>query len=44
MNLLLLAVEHNTPYNYFPIALQLVVAIGFVGVMMGATHQVFSRS
>ena len=38
MNLLLLAVEHNTPFNYFPIALQLVIAIGFVIVMMGATH------
>ena len=38
MNLLLLAVEHNTPFNYFPIALQLVIAIGFVVVMMGATH------
>ncbi len=38
MNLLLLAAEHNTPYNYFPIALQLVVAIGFVLVMLAATH------
>ena len=38
MNYLLLAVDHNTPFNYFPIALQLVVAIGFVGVMMGVTH------
>ena len=38
MNLLLLAVEHNTPFNYFPIALQLVIAIGFIIVMMGATH------
>src|SRR5580693_8582804 len=38
MNLILLAVEHNTPFNYFPIALQLVIAIGFVIVMMGATH------
>ncbi len=38
MNLLLLAVDHNTPFNYFPIALQLVIAIGFVVVMMGATH------
>jgi len=38
MNLLLLAVEHNTPFNYFPIALQLVIAIGFVTVMMGVTH------
>jgi NADH-quinone oxidoreductase subunit A len=38
MNLLLLAVEHNTPFNYFSIALQLVIAIGFIIVMMGATH------
>jgi len=38
MNLLLLAVEHNTPFNYFPIALQLVIAIGFIIVMMGGTH------
>jgi len=38
MNLLLLAVEHNTPFNYFPIALQLVIAIGFIIVMMSATH------
>src|SRR5580704_2365585 len=38
MNLLLLAVEHNTPFNYFPIALQLVIAIGFIIVMMGASH------
>jgi NADH-quinone oxidoreductase subunit A len=38
MNLLLLAVEHNTPFNYFPVALQLVIAIGFIIVMMAATH------
>lgn len=38
MNLLLLAVEHNTPFNYFPIALQIVIAIGFVIVMMAASH------
>ncbi len=38
MNLLLLAADHSTPFNYFPIALQLVVAIGFVVVMMGVTH------
>lgn len=38
MNILLLAVEHNTPFNYFPIALQLIIAIGFIIVMMGATH------
>lgn len=28
----------NTSFNYFPIVVQLVVAIGFVMVMMGATH------
>jgi NADH-quinone oxidoreductase subunit A len=38
MNLFLLAVDHNTPINYFPIALQLVIAIGFIIVMMGASH------
>ena len=38
MNILLLAVEHNTPFNYFPIALQLVIAIGFVIMMMVASH------
>lgn len=38
MNFILLAVQENTPFNYFPIALQLVVAIGFVVVMMGVTH------
>ena len=38
MNLLLQAATHNTPFNYFPIALQLVIAIGFVIVMMAVTH------
>ncbi|MBL7717917.1 MAG: NADH-quinone oxidoreductase subunit A [Flavipsychrobacter sp.] len=38
MDLLLLATDQNTPFNYFPIALQLVVAIGFVIVMMVVTH------
>jgi NADH-quinone oxidoreductase subunit A len=38
MNFLLLAVEHNTPINYFPIALQLVIAVGFVIVMMVVSH------
>ena len=28
----------NTPTNYFPIVLQIVLAIAFVGIMMGATH------
>jgi NADH-quinone oxidoreductase subunit A len=38
MSFLMLAAETNTPFNYFPVALQLVVAIGFIVVMMGATH------
>ena len=38
MNLLLQATAHNGPFDYFPIALQIVVAIGFVVAMMGATH------
>src|ERR1700749_3996567 len=38
MNFLLLAAAPNTPFNYFPVALQLVVAIGFVVIMMGVTH------
>lgn len=37
MNISLL-VATNTPFNYFPIALQLVVAVGFVVVMMAVTH------
>lgn len=28
----------NSPINYFPILVQVIVAIGFVAVMMGATH------
>lgn len=28
----------NTSFNYFPIVVQLVLAIGFVAVMMGGTH------
>lgn len=35
-NLLLQAT--NTPINYFPVVLQLIVAVGFVGVMMVVTH------
>jgi NADH-quinone oxidoreductase subunit A len=35
---LLLQAVQNTPINYFPIALQLVVAVGFVVVMMALTH------
>jgi NADH-quinone oxidoreductase subunit A len=38
MNLLLLAADHNTPVNYFPIALQLAIAIGFIAVMMIVSH------
>lgn len=40
MNFILLAAVsgHNTPLNYLPVALQIVVAIGFVAVMMGVTH------
>lgn len=38
MNFLLLAADHNTPINYLPVALQLLVAVGFVVVMMGVTH------
>jgi NADH-quinone oxidoreductase subunit A len=30
--------ENSSSANYFPIGLQLLFAIGFVGVMMGATH------
>ncbi len=28
----------NEPISYFPIVIQIIVAIGFVAVMMGATH------
>ncbi len=28
----------NTPFNYFPIVIQIIIAIGFVAVMMGVTH------
>ena len=38
MHSLLLAVDENTPFNYFPVALQIVIAIGFVGIMMGVSH------
>ena len=38
MNFLMMAAEPNTPFNYFPIALQIVVARGFVVVMMVVTH------
>jgi NADH-quinone oxidoreductase subunit A len=38
MNFLLLSVDQNTPINYFPIALQLVIAVGFIVVMMLVSH------
>jgi NADH-quinone oxidoreductase subunit A len=38
MHSLFLAVDQNTPFNYFPVALQLIVAVGFVVVMMVVTH------
>jgi len=38
MNFLILAAGHSTPTNYFPIALQLVIAVGFVVVMMLVSH------
>ena len=38
MHISLLQAATNTPYSYFPVVLQLVVAVGFVGVMMAVTH------
>ncbi len=38
MNLFLLAVNQQTPFSYFPVALQLIVAIGFVVVTIGASQ------
>jgi NADH-quinone oxidoreductase subunit A len=38
MNLLYLVAVENRPMNYFPIVLQLVIAVGFIIVMMGVTH------
>ena len=35
--MLLLEIQ-NTPFNYAPVAIQLILAIGFVGIMMAATH------
>lgn len=35
---LLFDAAQNTPGNYLPVALQAVVAVGFVGIMMAATH------
>lgn len=38
MHISLLQAATNTPINYFPVVLQLIVAVGFVGVMMAVTH------
>lgn len=38
INSLFLAVDQNTPFNYFPVALQLVIAVGFIVVMMAVSH------
>ena len=34
----LLDAAQNTPGNYLPVALQALVAVGFIAVMMVATH------
>ncbi len=38
MHVSLLQAATNTPINYLPVAIQALVAVGFVAVMMGATH------
>jgi NADH-quinone oxidoreductase subunit A len=38
MNFLLLAADQQTPFSYFPVALQLIVAIGFVVVTLAASQ------
>ena len=38
MNFFLLDANHSTPSNYLPVLLQVLVAIGFVGMVMGLTH------
>lgn len=38
MHLTLLQAATNTPINYLPVAIQAVIAVGFVGVMMAVTH------
>jgi NADH-quinone oxidoreductase subunit A len=38
MHISLLQAASETPISYFPVVLQLIVAIGFVGIMMAATH------
>lgn len=38
MNILLQSSIESTPYNYFPVALQFIIAVGFVIVMMVVSH------
>ncbi len=38
MNYILLQAAENAPVSYWPIVLQLIVAIGFVTIMLAATH------
>jgi NADH-quinone oxidoreductase subunit A len=38
MNFLFLAADQQTPFSYLPIALQLIVAVGFVVMTIGASH------
>jgi NADH-quinone oxidoreductase subunit A len=38
MHISLLQAVANTPINYLPVAIQAVIAVGFVGVMMVVTH------
>jgi len=38
MNALLLQASQGAPADYMPVALQLLVALGFVAFMLGATH------
>lgn len=43
MRFLLLAVDENTPFNYFPVALQLAIAIGVVLLMVIGSHMLGPR-
>jgi NADH-quinone oxidoreductase subunit A len=43
MRFLLLAVDENTPFNYFPVALQLAIAIGVVLLMVVGSHMLGPR-
>src|ERR1051325_1893903 len=38
MHISLLQATANTPVNYLPVALQAIVAVGFVAIMMAVTH------